>query len=533
MAVARAAARLGLCLGLAASAHGQAPAQDGPPPRFDIFEFRVEGNTVLEVQLVERAVYAFMGEGRNVADVENARATLEAVYRQAGFGTVVVDTPEQRVVDGVVTLQVREAPIARLRVVGAKYFSQGRIVAAVPGLAEGQVPNFKQITEQLGAVNNSADRRVTPLLRPGKAPGTTEVELNVEDKLPLHGSLELNNRQSANTTATRLQGALRYDNLWQRQHSVGLQFQWSPENTSEVNVLSASYTVPLGRDLLVMSALRSDSSVFAGVGDTNVLGKGFVLGLRHINSLKGSEALFHTLTLGADYKDFDENVRTGLGTEAASGFSTPIRYLPLSANYSATLSDAAGRWQAGAGVVLALRGLASRESQFEDKRFRAQGNFSLLKVDLAREHKLPQGLTLFGKAEAQIASQSLIGNEQFVAGGAGSVRGYLEAAAVGDNALRTSLELRSQPLFAGLGGGVKSMQLHAFVDAAYLRLRSPLPGQDDRFGLLGAGVGLKLRGMTAAGLTPLFALDAAWPLRDLGSTRKGDLRLHASGSIEF
>lgn len=496
-------------------------------------EFVVEGNTVLDVQLIERAVYAFMGEGRNVDDVENARATLEAVYRQAGWGTVVVDTPEQRVVDGVVRLQVREAPISRIRVVGAKYYSQGRIADAVPGLAEGQVPNFKQVSEQIGAVNNSADRRVTPLLRPGKGPGTTEVELNVEDKLPLHGSLELNNRQSPNTTATRLQAALRYDNLWQRQHSLGLQMQLSPENTSEVKVFSASYSVPQGRDLWVFSALRSDSNVFAGVGDTNVLGKGNIFGLRHIKSLQGSETLFHSLTLGADYKDFDENVRTGLGTEAASGFSTPIHYLPLSASYAASLSDSIGRWQAGASLVLALRGLASKESQFENKRFQGQGNFSLVKLDLAREHKLPQGLTLYGKAEAQIAAQPLIGNEQFVAGGASSVRGYLEAAAVGDDALRTSIELRSQPLWAGLGGVVENVQLHAFVDAAYLRLRSPLPGQDFRFGLLGAGLGLKLRGNPAAGLTPLFTLEAAWPLRDLGSTRKGDLRLHASGSIEF
>ena len=510
-----------------------ATAQPSPPPRFDIVEFRVEGNTVLDVQLIERAVYAFMGEGRNVDDVENARATLEAVYRQAGYGTVVVDTPEQRVVDGVITLQVREAPVSRLRVVGAKYFSQDRIVAAVPGLAEGQVPNFKQVSEQLGAVNNSADRRVTPLLRPGKTAGTTEVELSVEDKLPLHGSLELNNRQSPNTTATRLQGALRYDNLWQRQHSVGLQWQVSPENTSEVRVLSASYTVPLGRDLLVFSALRSDSSVFAGVGDTNVLGKGSIVGLRYIRTLQGSDALFHTATLGADHKDFKENVRTGLGTEAATGFSTPIRYLPLSANYAATLTDASGRWQAGAGLVLALRGLVSDEAQFEDKRFGGQGNFSLLKFDVSRTQQLPQGMTLFGRAEAQLASQPLIGNEQFVAGGASSVRGYLEASAVGDNALRGSLELRAPPVLAGLWGVVESVQFQGFADAALLRLKMPLPGQASHARLLGAGLGLTLRSVPVAGLAPVFTLEAAWPLRKLGSTDKGDTRLHASGAIEF
>ena len=90
-------------------------------PTFGLFEFRVEGNSVLPVERIERAVYPFLGERRTVADVEAARVALEAAYRDAGYATVVVDTPEQRIVDGIVTLQVMQAPVSRLRVVGAKY----------------------------------------------------------------------------------------------------------------------------------------------------------------------------------------------------------------------------------------------------------------------------------------------------------------------------------------------------------------------------------------------------------------------------
>ena len=60
------------------------------------------------VDIIERAVYPFMGEQRSVEDVESARLALEAAYRNAGYGTVVVDTPEQRINEGVVTLQVIE-----------------------------------------------------------------------------------------------------------------------------------------------------------------------------------------------------------------------------------------------------------------------------------------------------------------------------------------------------------------------------------------------------------------------------------------
>ncbi|HSV70560.1 MAG TPA: ShlB/FhaC/HecB family hemolysin secretion/activation protein [Methylibium sp.] len=518
----RSAALTALLLALAGA---QAQTPEPAVARFDVLEYRIEGNSVLPAERVERAVYPFLGEQRTVSDVESARAALETAYRDAGYGTVVVDTPEQKIVDGVVTLQVLQAPVARLRVVGARYYSQGRILDKVPGLAEGQVPNFKAVSEQLAGVNRSADRRVTPLLRPGKAPGTTEVDLTVEDRLPLHGSVTVNNAYSANTTRSRLVASLRYDNLWQREHSLGLQAQVSPEDRSEVKVFSASYTVPVGTGLLVASAIRSNSNTVAGVGGVAVFGRGSIYGLRRILVLDGSETISRSLTLGVDYKDFDESVSVGPN----QSFDTPIRYLPFSARYATTLGDAQGAWQLGGGLRFAVRGLASRDDEFADKGYRAQSNFAILEFDVARTQSLPHGLQLFGKLDGQLSAQGLISNEQFVAGGVDSVRGYLEATAVGDKALHGSVELRTPNLLPELWQTPTDLRLHAFVDAAGLWLNAPLPRQHASAVLVGTGVGLRLQVRGASSL----ALDLGWPLHDAGRIERGDLRLHASGTLEF
>jgi hemolysin activation/secretion protein len=527
----------------ATPAHAQAPAnaqaaasaQAAAVPRFDILEYRIEGNTVLAVELIERAVYPFLGEARTADDVENARAALELVYRNAGFGTVAVDTPEQQVRDGVVMLQVREAPVSRLRVVGARHFSQQRILAQVPALAEGTVPNFPRVGEQLAQVNRSADRRVNPLLRPGREPGTTEVDLVVEDRLPLHGQVELHNRHAANTTPTRLAASLRYDNLFQREHGIGLQLQLSPQRREEVAVLGLSYTVPSPRSLLSWSLLRSDSTVATGSGDTSVLGRGTVAGLRWIGLFPGAEGTFSTVTLGVDWKDFDENVRIGAPAAGQpAGFSTPIRYLPFTVGYTTSLGGERGRWQAGIAATWSVRGLVADEAEFEDKRFGGQGNFLALRVDLTREQPLPRGWTAVLDLDAQLASQPLIGNEQFVAGGAGSVRGYLDAAATGDQALRGSLELRSPLLLAGRWPGVEGLRAHAFLDGARLQVRRPLPGQLQTARLLGLGLGLSARTVArAAGPKGALSLELAVPLQETASTSRSDVRLHASGSVEF
>lgn len=519
-------------------AHAQTPTPQAEVEvaRFDILEYRVLGNSVLARERVERAVAPFLGEKRTIADVEAARTALEKAYRDAGYGTVLVDTPEQRVAGGVVMLQVVEAPVTRLRVIGAKYYSQGRILEKVPALAEGQVPNFNDVGTQLGTVNRTADRRVTPLLRPGKLPGTTEVDLQVDDSAPLHGSLELNNKHGPNTTSSRLVGSLRYDNLWQREHSLGLQVQLSPQKTSEVRAISASYTVPVDGGMWVMSYVNSKSSTVIKANDLLVVGTGKIYGLRRM-FFDVSERLMQSVTLSADYKDMlgityqldDDGRLVQSPGDCSAAICTPVRYTPLGLSYSATATRKHSSTQAGVGLTLGLRMLASEELQFADKRFGAQSNFTVLRFDLGRLQKLRSGAEVSARIEGLIGGQPLISDEQFTVGGADSVRGYLESAAAGDKGLRASLELRSRNLWAPKDAPGRELKAHAFIEGAGVWTKMALPGQDEREGLLGAGIGLRFR----TGKLASLSLDLAQPLRDGGGTEKGSTRLHASGSIEF
>ena len=167
--------------------------------------------------------------------MEQARQALEQAYRDAGYPTVFVDIPEQDVKGGVVRLQVTEGRIERLRITGSRYYSLGKITSEVPSLAAGGIPKMEQVQTELEQINRaSPDRSVAPVLRAGKTPGMVEVELKVKDEVPLHGALEVNNRNTADTTSTRVLGSLRYDNLWQKFHSVSVQYQTAPENTDEV-----------------------------------------------------------------------------------------------------------------------------------------------------------------------------------------------------------------------------------------------------------------------------------------------------------
>lgn len=484
--------------------------------RFDLLEFRIEGNTVLPVKTIEKAVYPFLGPGRAVADVEKARAALEQAYHGAGFLTVSVLIPEQEVTDAVVTLRAVEATVGRARVVGSRYYEHGRLLERLPSLAEGGVPNFAEAREEMASLNTGAERRVVPVLRAGRAPGTTEIDLNVEDKPPYAAGIELNNHYSPNTGRLRFTASAGYNNVFQRDHRLQAQFQTSPGHTGELQVWVLSYLVPLRRNrFLSLYAVQSDSRV-AALSDITVLGRGQILGLRYVVPLVTAESFSHALTYGADHKDFDEDTRLG-GTSAAQA---PIRYATLSAGYNATRSDKAGAWQYGASGTLGLRGAGSTDADFDNKRFRATGNFFALKVDGARTQALPVG-GLHARLEGQLADQPLVGAEQFVAGGAGSVRGYLQAEAQGDRGLAGSLELRGPSLTRAAWRRVKELRPFAFVDGARLERLDPLPGETSHTTISSGGLGLTLRVYDR--VSALWSL--GWPFRETANTPAREPRL--------
>ncbi len=496
---------------------------------FDILEFQVEGNTKLSKMQVEAAVYPQMGEKKTIADVEKAREALEKAYHHIGFLTVLVDIPEQDVGKKIVRLNVTEGKVGTLRVRDSKYFTLGRIKALSPSVAEGEVPHFPTVQKDIARLNRTADKQVTPVMRAGKKFGTVDVDLKVEDKLPVHASMELNNRYNQDTSPLRLSGMIRYDNLWQREHGLSLNFLTSPQDTSEVQVLSANYLMRFDDSdlLLAIYGVKSNSSV-STVGGINILGKGTIAGARLIKPLPSLDNFYHSISFGLDYKDFEQTVQFG------KTYDTPVTYMPISAVYSGTWQDTSGITQLGTGITFGMRGLVAEEAEFKAKRSNtdtgtyAKSDFFIFKADLSRTQSLPWGLQAFAKVDGQFSGDMLIANEQYLAGGLDTVRGYLEAQAAGDKALRSSLELRTPSLFKSITW-IQDFKLSGFYDVAQLFTIDPSEGQAEKTLLSGTGVGLRMKAWKRFNVN----LDVATPLKNYGVTRQGDITGHMRVWYEF
>jgi hemolysin activation/secretion protein len=524
----------GLCAGASfamAQNAGGAPNQPGMAPpvaqnetnpnqaaqRFDIFEYVVDGNTVLDVPAIEDAVYPFLGEQRNAADVDKAREALEKIYQSRGFQTVQVIIPEQGVESAVIHLQVVENPVGRLRVVGSKFHSLTGIRETAPSLAEGQVPNSNAVQNDIVALNRQPDLKVTPRLKAGQAPGTVDVDLEVEDKLPLHATIEINNQYNQKTEPLRVAGSVSYDNLWQEGHSISLSYQVAPQKSSDAQVYSGTYLWPVdGTPLSVLAyGVKSDSDVAALAG-TDVVGRGTIFGLRGIVNLPAAENFYHSLTVGIDRKNLTQNVIT-----AGAPANSTVLYYPASLAYSATWQENDLITKAGGSINFALP-VGSDSAKLDLQRFGALRQYVYAKLDVSRQQPMGNGYSVYGRIQAQISNDPLLSSEQFSAGGANSVRGYLEAERLGDYGAVGTVEFRTPSYGKAISPSVTDLHFLTFLDGGALWQRQPLPGEKSSFSLASAGIGARFSAFD----TLNGAADVAVAIVDGAVTKMSETRVH-------
>jgi len=510
------AALVGLALSLpwAAQAQNQAaPAPASAPADFQINEYLVRGNTLLGNLDIESSVEPYLGPDHSMKDVHAAQAALQKLYQSKGYQSVVVEVPPQQVKDGVILLQVVENSIGRMRVQGAKYHSPQAIRDAVPALAEGTVPNFTQVQQQLADLNRQPGRQVIPLLSPGSMPQTMDVTLKVDDTYPLHGSVEVNNDHSADTPDLRTIANVRYDNLWQMGQSISASYIVAPQDPRATEVYALSYLAPLNTDWSLLGSAYKSNSNANTLGGTTVLGKGNAISMQATKQLPVLGDYTQMVSIGISRKHFDQNITLGGVTTEA-----PLTYYPLSASYTGQRANEKSTSSFTLTGNFGWRGMGSANTAFDNQRYNARDNFADLRLDINYVRNLPGDFALATRASAQATDSPLVSSEQFAAGGMSSVRGYLSAEDTADNGAIASVEMRTPSIHSWLGSFANDWRFHVFVDGARLTLIDPLPDQHGRFTLLSTGIGTQFTVFHYLN----GALEYAYPLKNGVETKAHD-----------
>jgi hemolysin activation/secretion protein len=570
-------------------------------PRFAVDNYQITGNTLLSPKAISLLLTNIAGAfGTNVSldKIIEVRSQILAAYRERGYVAVAVELPPQKLTNATVKLDVIEGRLSAIYVKGNRYFSSNNVMRAIPGLHTNMMLNAITFQEELNRANANQDRQIYPVIDPGPDPGTSDLTLDVKDRLPLHGKLELNNESSPGTPDLRVNASAVYNNLWQQDNSLGVQYGFSPEeyktgpqwyfyDQPQVANYSVFYRLPLGNPESIGDVIASQPGSFGYDEATRKFNLPPASGLPELNffasrstidtGLTSTEKTLSTSTLtNADdtvltnsvlkeltdqqditvnddigfrltiplpsTSDFHSSLAGGLDFKryqvnsastnifyygvVETAYNTPpitipitstnvspvpytakrLEYMPVSVHYDGGWRDALGEGSFGLGLTAntwfsgltttglgptnttTYRGVNSLQEITGSKQ--SSGYWVTVNPSVSHNFEFVTNWVTTIRADGQWASEPLISNEQFGAGGVNSVRGYHEGEVFGDNGWHISAEQQTPAYVVGTVFGRTPLTLRGtlYMDFARVYLIDP-QGNPASTPLWGIGVG--------------------------------------------
>lgn len=528
-----AGAGVALCVGAAGGAGAEALT-------VDVTGFEVKGQTLLSEAAVAEHLRPFQGP-QTLDGLRAAAQALESRYREAGYGSVLVQLPEQVLQpSGPVRLQVVEGRLTEVFVHGNRYHATDNIVASLPSLRKGETPNLIAVDANTVMVNDSPAKSLRVVFQPGQKQGQVDALVRVEDQPPLRWTLSLDNTGRAATGAYRTALAYQNANTLGGDEVLGLRLETSPTRIRDNLTVGTSLRVPLYGQLSALEFSANYSDVKSATsrtpaGDLSFAGRGQAVSVKYQQYLSRVGEGKQQISVGWDWRQFLNDCSLGVfGAAGCGSAAASVGVRPLSLLYNL---QSLGRYSAH--VQWSANGLPGgrhgAQADFNAVRPGAKARYQVLRAGLSTVSALGEEGTLYWRNALQVTPHGLVPGEQFGLGGAGSVRAYLERELVGDQGFSTSVEwatplkaVNQSPWWTQAWPTAPTLNAAAFADAGVLSNRLGTRCQADRSTcqLVGVGLGFSLvqQGRWQG------RLDLGHALRNAASTQRGHNRLHFSFS---
>lgn len=459
------------------------PTPSAPPPVTSIIRaITVRGSTIFTPEDFIPVFVWYIHEPLTLERLEEAAADVTDIYRKRGYTLASTYVPQQEIRDGYVELAVLEGQLGTLRITGQRAYSDEFIRKHFAPVMERHLIRSQDLERSLLLVNGYPDLKSSATLRPGAAPGSTDIDVQVEDRRPMHLMLDYNNYGFNTVSRHRVSATAEIGNLG-IEGSQLLATGIVGDHPDQMLFGTAGYTIPLGvhGTKLALSASTGRFDVGAQLSALNIHGRTTTYDFSLSHPFIKSRLQTLTLETGFAAKD---NRLFALG--ALTG-SDRVRLLKLGASYDRL--DTSGRTYAS---VYGFQGLGEGFGGMDDNdllttRRGADNRFTKATASAGRIQGLPHELLLILKSAGQISAGPLVVIEQMLLGGPDSVRGYQLGERFVDEGYSVSAELRIPMCPATL----PPTQFGVFVDHGAGRVRNPSPGERRSVSLTGVGFGVQ------------------------------------------
>jgi len=407
-------------------------------PKILVQSINVEGATLLTQQEISAITSPYAGMELSLKGMQKIADLITDEYRKKGFATSRAYLPPQSIKDGVLLIKVVEGKLGQLEIRGNQHFKTALLESKI-NLKPGGYFDYSALQKSLVYINEAPDRKARVTLVPGKAAGTTDVMIDVEDQLPIHAGFEYDNYASRYLDRNRYSLVLEDNNLFGFDDKLYIKALTGEAN--RLHQYQGRYSFPINDGFDIGAYfLVSQTRLGKEFSDLASKGKAQIYGIYSNYSLINKPDWALNLIGGFDYKNIDEYL---IGTKISRD---DLRIVKL--GFDSDSVDAWGRNIVSLEVDQGIKDFLGGMDEKDDLSSRdgGGGQFTKFPAYFFRLQKMPWETSLLWKNMAQYSNNALVSSEQFQVGGPISVRGYPAAEYVGDKGWYTSPEL-SFPIY--------------------------------------------------------------------------------------
>jgi hemolysin activation/secretion protein len=481
----------------------------------------------------------FIGKPLNENNIRDLQEAIILYCRSHGKVLIDVILPEQVVEKGVLQVWVLEGSVSHVTVRndGIKWFKDKFILDNVR-LRSGQSVDTKELGADLNWLNNNPFRQVDAVFKPGEKLGLTDVELQVNDRIPVRPYVGYEDSGTRFTGPDRVLVGLNWGNAFWLDHQFN--YQYSTDTDFDlVKAHSASYLAPLPwRHSLMIYGSYVDARAKLPQG-TSADGHSWQTSLRYSIPLPQIQKYRNQFAAGLDFKRSNNSLLAG-GVPIFAPSDTDIAQVVL--EYTGLLPDPWGRTSFGIEAYYSPGELTSHNNSkdFDALRRRATAYYFYARFNAERVTRLPGNFSWVLRGWAQYTpEQRLLPSEELALGGYNTIRGYDERIILGDSGWVINNELRTPPIhlidYFHLSIPRDELQFLAFFDYGGVRVNQIRPEDntdakgDPNRDLYSAGAGFRY----AIGSNLSFRFDYGFPLTQKELNEHPNGRVHLGALVSF
>jgi hemolysin activation/secretion protein len=419
------------------------------------------------------------------------KADIADFYCEKGQPFVIVTIPKQMLSNGILKIVVEEAVLGNVTVQGNKYYTPSQIknyLTVEPGCPI----DGRQLLKDMARMNQNPFRRTDAIYRPGKKPGTADLELATIDRWPYRFYMGADNTGTIATDRDRFFFGVNLGKTIVEDSEISYQFTCSP-NWNLFNAQTALFRVPFpARQTFIAYGGYTQVQPKLSDGDSEKSQSWQVDGRYRIPIITNTSFL-QEFILGFDYKQVIARIKRS-GIQIFNNLASIDQFM-----IGYDLGHRSPHHKLA--LVLELYGAPGNMShgntteKFEAFRPGAGPQYAYFKLSHSFAYRFKHFWVSYD-INGQLSSKNLLPSEQFTLAGYNAVRGFEERVVNVDNAILLNLTLQTPRFSIGKLAGwsrrsFDELYFLAFFDCGYGGNTNPLIGESRTVSLGSIGPGVR------------------------------------------